>query len=217
MNEQKADLLNKLYSSVINLDPDMAEKVATEFVKNGLNPLDGIEEGITKGLEEMGGKFNKGECFLPELIMAAEAAQKGIKVFEAKIKQQGEKRETKGRVIIGTVAGDIHSIGKNIVATMLGVNGFEVMDLGADVPTETFVNKVKEFKPKILGLSSLLTTTMPVQKEVIEALIGNDVRENLKILVGGAPVTEEWAKEIGADAYGADASDAVIKTNELLK
>jgi len=214
---EKANLLNKLYSSVINFDSDTAERVADEFIKDGLDPLDGIEEGITKGLKEIGEKFNKGECFLPELLMAAEAAQEGIKVFEAEIKRRGGEKETRGKVLIGTVSGDIHSIGKNIVATMLAVNGFDVVDLGVNVPTGTFINKVKELKPKILGLSSLITTTMPFQKEVIDALIEAGLRGNVKVLIGGAPTTKEWAREIGANAYGADASDAVVKANELLK
>jgi len=217
MNEQKTNLLNKLYLSVINFDVEMAEKVASDFIKGGFDPMDGIEGGITKGLKEIGEKFNKGEIFLPELMMAAGVAQNGIKVFENEIKRLGKERKTKGKVLIGTVAGDIHSIGKNIVATMLRVNGFEVVDLGVNVPTETFVNKVKELKPKILGLSSLLTTSMPFQKNVIDLLIENNLRKSIRILIGGAPTTEEWAREIGADAYGADASAAVVEANKLVK
>jgi corrinoid protein of di/trimethylamine methyltransferase len=183
----------------------------------GIDPLKAIEEGLAQGIREVGNKFANGEVFLPELIMAAETMKKALEILEPELKKKKKERKTLGKVLLGTVAGDIHSIGKTIVASMLSANGFEVYDIGEDVPAGKFVEKVKELKPDILGLSALLTTTLPEQKVVIETLKKEGLRDKVKVIVGGAPTSREWAKEIGADGYGADATEAVEVVKKLLE
>lgn len=214
LEKEEINLLNKLYLAVINLDPDMASEAAKEA--SNLDPLKAIEKGLAKGVKEIGDKFSKGECFLPELIMAGEAMKAGLQVLEPRLRRRGEKRKTLGSFLIGTVAGDIHDIGKTVVAAMLSAHGFEVIDLGVDIPAQEFVNKVKELRPDILGLSALMTSTMPAQKEIIDRLKETNLRKKVKVIVGGAAVTEQWAKQIGADAYGADALDVVTKAKQIM-
>jgi trimethylamine corrinoid protein len=179
--------------------------------------VEALEEGLAKPLREVGNRFETGEAFITELIASAEVMEAGAEVLNREITRRGASRESAGRFLIGTVEGDIHSIGKNIVATLLNASGFEVIDLGTDVPTWTFVEKVKELEPDILGLSALMTTTMVKQKEIIEALTDTGLRSNVKVIVGGAPVTEEWVQEIGADAAGFDAGNAVQKAINLME
>jgi corrinoid protein of di/trimethylamine methyltransferase len=168
-----------------------------------------LEEGLAKALREVGDRFGRGDAFITELIAAAQAMEAGAAVLNEEIARRGASRRAVGRFLIGTVEGDIHSIGKNIVATMLSAAGFEVIDMGVDVKTEEFIERVREVKPDILGLSALMTTTMMKQRDVIEALRAAGLREGVKVIVGGAPVTEDWAEEIGADACGPDAGSAV--------
>jgi corrinoid protein of di/trimethylamine methyltransferase len=176
-----------------------------------------LEEGLARPLREIGDRFGTGEAFITELIATAQAMEAGAEVLNEEITRRGAASRKVGTFLIGTVEGDIHSIGKNIVATMLSTAGFEVMDLGTDVPTETFVEKVRETHPDILGLSALMTTTMAKQKEVIEALKKAGLRDGLKIIVGGAPVTEGWVEEIDADACGLDAVNAVEASLKLME
>ncbi|RLI44307.1 cobalamin-binding protein [Candidatus Bathyarchaeota archaeon] len=208
--------MKELADAVVAGDVEKSELIAKKCVELKLNHLEVINKGIIEPLREIGDKFGRGEIFLSELIMSAEAAKAAMEVIVPEIRKGEKKVGYLGRVVIGTVAGDIHDIGKNIVAALLTAEGFEVIDLGVDVPTEKFIDKVRELKPDILGLSALLTTTMPVQREVIEALKKAGLRDSVKVMVGGAPVTAEWAQEIGADAYGADALDAVKKAKQLL-
>jgi len=208
--------VKRLAEAVVEGDAEKSEETAKKTVELGLDPLQVLDEGIIKPLREIGDRFGRGEIFLTDLVMSAEAAKVPMEVLVAEIKRRGREVGYLGRVVLGTVAGDIHDIGKNIVGALLSVEGFEVIDLGADVPTEKFVEKVRELKPNILGLSALLTVTMPVQREVIEALKEAGLRDTVKVMVGGAPVTAEWAEEIGADAYGADAIDAVKKAKKLI-
>ena len=208
--------VKRLAEAVVEGDAEKSEETAKKTVELGLDPLQVLDEGIIKPLREIGDRFGRGEIFLTDLVMSAEAAKVAMEVLVAEIKRRGREVGYLGRVVLGTVAGDIHDIGKNIVGALLSVEGFEVIDLGADVPTEKFVEKVRELKPNILGLSALLTVTMPVQREVIEALKEAGLRDTVKVMVGGAPVTAEWAEEIGADAYGADAIDAVKKAKKLI-
>ena len=149
-------------------------------------------------------------------MMSAESAKAAMKVLALEVEKAGTQVGYLGRIILGTVAGDIHDIGKNIVEAMLSAEGFEIIDLGVDVPTETFVQKTRELNPDILGLSALITITMPVQREVIETLKREGLRESVKVIVGGAPVTAEWAESIGADAYGADPTDAVRIAKQIV-
>jgi corrinoid protein of di/trimethylamine methyltransferase len=178
-------------------------------VEAGIDPVVALEEGLAKALKEVGDRFGRGDAFITELIAAAQAMEAGADVLNEEITKRGVSRKAVGRFLIGTVEGDIHSIGKNIVKTMLTSAGFEVFDLGEDVPAGVFVEKVREVSPDILGLSALMTTTMVKQREVIEALEEAGLRDGVKVIVGGSPVTDDWVEEIGADACGLDAGSAV--------
>ncbi|MCS7127819.1 MAG: corrinoid protein [Sulfolobales archaeon] len=210
------NLIEKLKEAVIVGDRDEAIKISREIIDKGLDPLEALKRGLVAGVLEVGEKWVREEVFLADLVMSAEAMKAASEVLKPEIIKRGGVVKKFGKVIIGTVAGDIHDIGKNIVATMLEASGFEVIDLGVDVPTETFVEKVRELKPDVLGLSALLTTTMLEQKNVIEALKREGLRDGVKVIVGGAPVTEEWAKSIGADGYAEDAVRAVRLVKKLL-
>ncbi|MEM1533277.1 MAG: corrinoid protein [Desulfurococcaceae archaeon] len=210
------NLIEKLKEAVIAGDRDEAIKISREIVDKGLDPLEALERGLVAGVLEVGEKWVREEVFLADLVMSAEAMKAASEVLKPEIIKRGKVVKKLGKVVIGTVAGDIHDIGKNIVATMLEASGFEVVDLGVDVPTETFIEKVRELKPDVLGLSALLTTTMLEQKNVIEALKREGLRNKVKVIVGGAPVTEEWAKSIGADGYAEDAIRAVRLVKKLL-
>ncbi|MEM3464812.1 MAG: corrinoid protein [Candidatus Bathyarchaeia archaeon] len=209
-------IIERLRLSVLNYNADEAVSAAKEAVKLGIDLLRAIEEGLAKGIREVGEKFANGEAFLPELVMAAETMKKALEVLEPELRRAKKERKALGKVLLGTVAGDIHSIGKTIVGSMLTANGFEVYDIGEDVPAEKFVEKVKELKPDVVGLSALLTTTLPEQRTVIEALKREGLRDKVKVIIGGAPASREWAEEIGADGYGADATEAVEVVKRLL-
>ena len=213
----KKEILEGLIKAVKEYNVESAKHFAEESVKAGIDPAEVIEKGPAKALREIGEMFGKGELFLPELIAAAEAGQAAIEVLNKEIAKQAKTRKSVGRVLIGTVEGDIHSIGKSIVATMLQVAGFEIFDLGVDVPTQVFIEKTKELKPDIVALSALLTTTMVKQKEVIEALSKAKLRDKVKVIIGGAPVTDKWSEEIGADAYGRDAQEGVKNALKLMQ
>jgi len=214
MNER--EIIEGLKNAIINYDSEGAAKLANMLLNLKIDPLKAIDEGLAMGIREIGEKFESGEIFLPELVSAAEAMKNVLRILEPKLKERKKKRHVLGNVLIGTVEGDIHDIGKNIVAALLVANGFEVNDLGIDVPTATFVEKVKETRPDILALSALLTTTLPVQREVIEALKKSGLRDYVKVIVGGASVSLEWSKEIGANGYGVTASEAVNVVKELM-
>ena len=210
-------IFEKLSEAVRDYDNDRARLLAEEAVEKGIDPVEALEEGLAKALREVGDRFGRGEAFITELIAAAQAMEAGAEVLNKEIARRGASRKSVGKFLIGTVEGDIHSIGKNIVTTMLRATGFEVFDLGADVSTNVFVEKVRELKPDILGLSALMTTTMAVQREVIAALSEARLRKDVKVMVGGAPVTEEWVNEIGADSFGLDADSAVSEALRLVE
>jgi len=214
MTEQ---ILSDLREAILYFDPEEARTLAQKALDMGVDPVVALEEGLAKPLREIGDRFGTGEAFITELIAAAQAMEAGAEVLNQEITRRGATRKKVGTFLIGTVEGDIHSIGKNIVATMLSTAGFEVIDLGTDVPTQTFIENVKKHHPDILGLSALMTTTMTKQKEVIEALQAAGLRAGLKIIVGGAPVTEDWVNEIGADACGLDALNAVEASLRLME
>jgi trimethylamine corrinoid protein len=213
---KKEEILEGLIKAVKEYDVESAKRFAEESIKASIDPAEVIEKGPAKALGEIGEMFGRGELFLPELIAAAEAGQAAIEILNKEISKQGKTKKSVGKVLIGTVEGDIHSIGKSIVATMLQVAGFEIVDLGVDVPTQVFVEKTKELKPDIVALSALLTTTMIKQREVIEALNKAKLRNKVKVIIGGAPVTGKWAEEIGADAYGRDAQEGVKNAVKLM-
>lgn len=214
---KEKEIIDGLKNGIITYDINTTSELAKKALKMGIDPIKAIEKGLVEGIREVGIKFENKEIFLSELIMAAEAMNRGLRVLEVELKKRKKQRKALGRVMIGTVAGDIHDLGKTIVAAMLTANGFEVIDLGVNVPTQTFVDKVREFQPQILALSALLTATLPAQKEVIKALKKAGLREKIKVIVGGAPVTPEWAKEIGADGYAADAKEAVEIAKKLIQ
>lgn len=211
----KENILKSLTQACLNCDPEAAREVANEAIRLGVDPVEAIEKGLVAGIREIGEKFERREAFLPELVMGAEAMKEGIKILESKI-PAGKEIESLGTVIIGTVQSDIHDVGKNIAATMLRANGFKVYDLGVDVPTDTFIEKVKELRPDIVGLSALMTITLPMQKKVINALKQAGLREKVKVIIGGAPVNEEWAREIGANGYADNAIEGVRIAKKLV-
>jgi len=212
----KEEILDKLNAAVEKYDEDAAKAAAEEAIRRDVDPALAIKDGLMKGLLNIGGKWAKGEAFITEVMLAASAFKAGLDVLEPKLTQKGKQMETMGRVVIGTVQGDIHDIGKSIVAAMLKATGFEVQDLGVDVPPEKFVDAVKNHSPQVLGMSALLTTSMLEQKKVVDELRGTGLRDKVRVIVGGAPVTKSWAGEIGADAYGEDALEAVNRTKLLV-
>jgi len=202
------EMYEKLAQAVIDGEPEDAEELAKQALNQGLDPLTCINEGLTTGIQRVGELFSSGEYFLPELIIGAEAMKKGLAVLEpAMVGDQS--REVVGRVVLGTVEGDMHEIGKTLVGTMLIANGFQVFDIGVDQSAEQFVAAVKENNADIVGASALLTTTMLQQKKLIEALEEAGLRDQVKVMVGGAPVTTNFSSEIGADGYAEDAISAV--------
>lgn len=211
------NILEELGEAVRSFDEAGARRLAEEAVERGVDPVEALEEGLARALREVGDRFGRGEAFITELVAAAQAMEAGAEILNKEIARRGASRKAVGRFLIGTVEGDIHSIGKNIVATMLRAAGFEVFDLGVDVPTRAFVEKVRELKPDILGLSALMTTTMANQREVIDAIKEAGLRSDVRVIVGGAPVTEEWVGEIGADACGLDAGSAVNVALSLIE
>ena len=208
MSERK--VLQDLVKSITDYDEEAAYTAAEKAVEEGVHSIEAIEHGVAVGLKKIGEDYERGETFLPELMMGANAAQKALKVLLEHM-PQGSDYRGQGRIVIGTVEGDIHDIGKNIVAAMLRANGFDIVDLGVDVSIQRFVDSVKKFKPDVLGMSALLTNTMPKQEEVIQALKRENVRDSVRVILGGVPVTEEWVKKIGADDLGKDAMDTVQK------
>lgn len=198
----------KLAQSVIDGEPEDAEQLAKQALEEGLDPLTCINEGLTKGIQRVGELFANGEYFLPELIIGAEAMKKALAVLEpAMVGDQS--RQVVGTVILGTVEGDMHEIGKTLVGTMLTANGFRVIDLGVDLSADKFISAIKENKAEIVGASALLTTTMLQQRKLIEVLEAEGHSDQVKVMVGGAPVTQSFASEIGADGYAEDAISAV--------
>ena len=210
------ELLNKIADSMIEGDPDAVVELTRQATAAGLEPLTIINQGLMPGMNVVGDKFQTGEYFLPHLIIAASAMQGAMELLEPELQARKQTVETLGTVVIGTVKGDIHEIGKSLVATMMSASGFEVHDLGVDVETETFVAKVKETDAQILGLSALLTTTMTMQREVIDALKEAGIRDRVKVILGGAPVSQEWTDTIGADGYAEDAVGAIALSKKLV-
>jgi len=203
------DYLQKIKECLVNMDLEGAKENTKKALEAGANPQDIISKGIAEGMDIVGKKFEEGEYFLSELLVAGEIAKEILKILNPYIKSGEVKLKKLGKVVIGTVRGDLHDIGKNIVAMMLNAAGFEVVDLGADVPPEKFVEAARENDANIVAMSALLSVTMPEMKVVIDELKKAGLRDKVKVIVGGAPVTEEYAKEIGADGYGENAIEGV--------
>jgi corrinoid protein of di/trimethylamine methyltransferase len=211
------ELLTQITASIVEGKLDEITKLTQQALEAGLEPLTIINEGLTVGMNIVGEKFQTGEFFLPNLVIAASGMKQAMELLEPELKSRQQATESLGTVVIGSVAGDIHEIGKTLVGTMLSANGFQVYDMGVDVANETFVSKVKETGADILGLSALLTTTMTVQREIINELEEAGVRDQVKVLIGGAPISQEWADNIGADGYAEDAIGAVILAKSLVR
>ena len=210
----KEEFLKSLEKSMMELNEDDVIILVKKAISNKIDPY-ALTASMANAMEAVGEKYSRGECFIPELIFCGQIFTKAMEIIEPEMEGK-EARKGLGKVVIGTVRGDLHDLGVKLVSLTLTMGGFEVFNLGRDVPVETFIEKVKEMNPAILGLSALLTTTMSQQKEVIEALKVKNLRDKVKIMIGGAPVTKEWAEAIGADAVGFDAIDALKKAKRLI-
>lgn len=210
---EKAEYMKKATQYIVDADEEAVEKLARDYLEDGFNPLEMIEKGLSEGIRKLGDLFDRGEVFLPHLIIASEAMTAAVKILEQAMPadQVGKKL---AKVVIGTIEGDVHDIGKGIVATMLRVYGFEVIDLGRDVPIATFVEKAKEVGADVVGSSALMTTTMAGQKALEQALKDAGLRDNLITMLGGAATTEHWAAKIGANFWAESAGDTVMKLKE---
>jgi len=195
--------------SIETYDSDAAVAAAEEAVAAGLDLLEAVEKGFANPIRELGEAFDRMEVFLPELTLGADAMKAGVAVLEKALNEQGGKIETKATVVVGTVEGDIHDIGKSVVATMLQANGYEVHDLGVEVPATRIIEAAESHNANVIAMSALLSTTMLYQRDVIELLTNKGIRDKYYVLVGGAPVTQAWADEIGADGFAHDAFEAV--------
>ncbi len=209
------DVLIEITKSLVECRPDRTESLTRQALDAGSEPLEIINRGLVPGMDIVGQKFESGEYFLPQMVIAANAMQGAMALLEPELKARHQVSDYAGTIVIGTVKGDIHEIGKSLVATMLSAHGFRVHDVGVDVSSDTFVDKVRETGANLVGLSALLTTTMTAQREVIEAFEEAGIRDHVKILVGGAPVTQAWGDAIGADGYAEDVVGAVALSKRL--
>ena len=206
----------EIVNAVLTFDGDKVTEATKKALKQGQDPVKIVDE-LTKALRIVGKKFEEGEFFLMHLVAAAEPVQRVIKdVLEPEMAKKKEARKSLGKVVLGTVAGDIHDIGKNIVGAMLFAAGFEVYDVGKDIPSDQFVSKAKEVNANLVGASALLSTSLPMQREIVEGIVTTGLRDKVKLMFGGAPVTQEWVKEIGGDGYAENAIEAVNVAKKLL-
>jgi len=214
LSPKEKGLLDTLRDAILAIDEDRAKGIAENIISQKIDPTIAIRYSIADAAIKVGEKFDSGEYFLPHLVMAGDLMDAVGAILEKNI--PAEEIERKKTIVIGTVQGDMHSVGKNLVANMLKAGGFEVHDMGVDVPSMNFIEKAKEVKADMIALSSLLTTTMPYQKEVIEDLSAMGIRDQFKVMIGGGPVTEVYARDIGADGYGRDAIEALDEAKKLL-
>ena len=211
----KEVVFRSMMSGIVNINMEETKNATRKVIELGIDPLEAIEKGLSTGTKIIGEKFKKLEIFLPELIMAADIFNEAMDILKPEIEAKKIKQAKKGKIVIGTVKGDIHKIGKDIVAMLLEVDGYEVQNLGENISTSTFIDEAERLGADFIGLSSLLTSTMPAQKDLIDALIEKGIRGKYKVIVGGGPVTSEWADEIGAEGYAETAADAVTLIQKL--
>lgn len=211
----KDELIKELKKAITEFNSDKVVETAKKYVEEGHDPKEAISKAVTPGMQEVGEKFDRGDVFLPQVMTLGESVSEASEILLEEM-PKSEKKEG-GKIVIGTVEGDVHDIGKGIVQMMLRVEGFEIIDLGRDVALEKFVEAVKEHKPDIVGSSALMTTTRSNMEELEKMLKEAGVRDKVKTMIGGAPITEHYAKKIGADAYGENARDAVNKAKALFE
>lgn len=205
----KNQILENLSQKVMAGDTDGIQELSKQGLKNGIEALDILENGISKGMDIVGKRFETGEAFLPELLLAADSFTSAMEVLSPALEKSKENVEKIGKVLLATVKGDVHNLGKNILSTILETNGFEVVDLGVDQGTLSIIEAAEKNNIDVIGLSAVMTTTMPYQQELINTLEEMGLRDRFIVLVGGGPVSQKWADEIGADGYGKTAMDAV--------
>ena len=210
----KEQYLSDAKKAIRVADQDKVEEIAEKAIAEGIDPVELLEDGFVAGITEVGMLFEEEKIFLPELMLSAKAMKKATEICNKAIPK--ERAKQKGKVVLGTVEGDIHDIGKSIVESFLSANGFEVYDLGRDVKAKDFIDKAVEVDADVIAASALLTTTMPKQQELVLELKEAALRDRFKIIIGGAPVDQKWADEIGADAYAEDAAGAAQKIKELI-
>ena len=210
------DLFKLMAQAVIDGDDDEATALAQQGLEQGVDPLEAINKGYTAGMDVVGELYSTGDYFLPDLILGGEAMKAALATLEPALKASGQARKVLGTVVLGSVKGDIHEIGKSLVGSMLSANGFDVYDLGIDIEADEFVTKAREYNADIVALSALLTTTMLHQRDVIELLAEAGFRDRVKVMVGGSPVTQGWADQIGADGFAEDAAGAVVVAKKMM-
>jgi trimethylamine corrinoid protein len=213
---EKTEWLKKAAQSILDTDDDAAKEIAQKSLEDGMDPLEMINQGFSEGIRKMGDLFDRGEVFLPGLLIASEAMTAAVEILEAALPEDRQ-QEKLGVIVIGTVEGDIHDIGKGIIVTMLRVHGYEVHDLGRDIPIDEFVKKARELDADVVGSSAMMTTTQIGQKKLEEALKQAGLRDKVKTMVGGAVATDHWAKRIGADFFGETPQDTIDKLAKFLK
>lgn len=212
----KQDILNKLTAAIMDQERSLALAAVEEALRAGVSPMEILNDSLVVGLQELGVLFAEEEVFLPELLLAASIVTEIMNNLSEKFTEAETTMTKKGKVLLATVEGDVHDIGKSLVGMIMNASGYEIIDAGKDVPNTKLIELVKEVKPDIVGLSALLATTMPAQKDFIEMAKEAGIRDQIKIMVGGAPVSREWAMKIGADGWSEDASSAVLEANKLL-
>lgn len=213
---KKEEIFESLFRAILDIDEEGGKRAAAKLIEEKIDPVEGIEKGLSQGMKIIGEMFNKSEIYLPEMMMAADVFTSVMEILKPHISAERLDKMKQGTVVIGTVKGDIHAIGKDITAMLLETAGFTVHNLGVDVATSTFIEEARKAKADIIGLSSLLTTTMPSQKDVIDILKETGERDKYTILIGGAPTSQDWANEIGADGYGETAERAVSLALEFV-
>ena len=211
---EKEVLFQQIADAVVEMEEDTVEELAEQSLSAGIDAYETIDSGLAKGMERAGQLFDEEEYFVPELLMCSDAMNAGIDVLKPHLKSENVSK--KGRIVIGVVEGDTHDIGKNLVRLMLETGGFEVLDLGRDIPPAEFVRKAEEYGADIIGIATLMTTTMPGMKEVVDILSSKGIRDKFKVIIGGGPISPAFAKKIGADGYARNAADAVKVAEGLL-
>jgi trimethylamine corrinoid protein len=206
----------KLQQAIESFDEDLAREAANEALEAGISPLDAIQSGLSRGMSSISDLFDEGELFVPQILLASDAFEAAVTILTANLTEENREKSNLGKILIHTVQGDIHDVGKNIVKTMLSASGYKVYDLGRDVPVEEVVARARELQVDIIAGSALMTTTMPAMRDIIRLLDEEGIRNQFKCLFGGAPVSREWVAKIGGDGYADNASEAIAKVRELL-